>query len=152
MATAGEVIGGFINYRVALRAGRAGIEKELEQKRFQQAHRFFERMGFWSVFIGAIAPPPVPTSAFIMVAGALEYPWKRFLLALSFARLIRFFVITWMASRYGRQIFDFFGNITNRLCGLWWELRWRAQSAGCCITCEGDGASRRGRTASHKIK
>ena len=44
-----------------------------------------------------------------MVAGALEYPWKRFLLALSFARLIRFFVITWMASRYGRQIFDFFG-------------------------------------------
>ena len=31
MATAGEVIGGFINYRVALRAGRAGIEKELGQ-------------------------------------------------------------------------------------------------------------------------
>jgi membrane protein YqaA with SNARE-associated domain len=109
MATAGAVIGGYVSYRIALKAGRAAIEKELGDKRFQQAHRYFERMGFWSVFVGAIAPPPVPTVAFIMVAGALEYPLHRFLLAISSARLIRYFVITWVASLYGRQIFNFFG-------------------------------------------
>ena len=109
MATAGAVIGAFVAYRVALRGGKAAIEKEFGDKRFQTAHRYFQRMGFWSVFIGAIAPPPVPTSAFIMVAGALEYPWHRFLLAILSARLIRYFAITWVASRYGRQIFHFLG-------------------------------------------
>lgn len=109
MATAGAVVGGYVSYRIARKAGKAAIERELGDKRFQQAHRFFERMGFWSVFIGAIAPPPVPTVAFIMVAGALEYPLHRFLLAISSARLIRFMVVTWVASHYGRQIFQFFG-------------------------------------------
>ena len=109
MATAGAVLGGYVSYRIALKAGRAAIEKKLGDKRFQQAHRFFERMGFWSVFIGAIAPPPVPTVAFTLVAGALEYPLHRFLLAISSARLIRFLVVTWVASHYGRQIFQFFG-------------------------------------------
>ena len=109
MATAGAMIGAYVSYRIALRAGRAAIEKELGDKKFKQAHRYFERMGFWSVFIGAIAPPPVPTSAFIMVAGALEYPQHLFLLAIASARLIRFFVITWVASHYGRAIFEFFG-------------------------------------------
>jgi membrane protein YqaA with SNARE-associated domain len=109
MATAGEVVGGYVSYRIALKAGRAAIEKELGDKRFQQAHRFFERMGFWSVFIGAISPPPVPTAAFIMVAGALEYPLHRFLLAITSARLIRFMIVTWAAAHYGRQIFQFFG-------------------------------------------
>jgi membrane protein YqaA with SNARE-associated domain len=109
MATAGAVVGGYVSYRIARKAGKAAIEKELGDKRFQQAHRYFGRMGFWSVFIGAIAPPPVPTSAFVMVAGALEYPRHRFLLAISSARLIRFLVVTWVASHYGRQIFQFFG-------------------------------------------
>jgi membrane protein YqaA with SNARE-associated domain len=111
MATAGEVVGGYVSYRIALKAGRAAIEKELGDNRFQQAHRFFERMGFWSVFIGGIAPPPVPTSAFIMVAGALEYPLHRFLLAISSARFIRFVVVTWVAAHYGRQIFQFFSRL-----------------------------------------
>ncbi len=109
MATAGAVIGALAAYRVALKGGKAAIEKEFGDKRFQKAHSYFQRMGFWSVFIGAIAPPPVPTFAFIMIAGALEYPWHRFLLAILSARLIRYFAITWVASRYGRQIFHFLG-------------------------------------------
>ncbi len=109
MATAGAVIGGFVSYRIAMKAGRAAMEKELGDRRFQKAHRFFERMGFWSVFLGAMAPPPMPTGAFVMVAGALEYPLHRFLLAISSARLIRYVVVTWVASHYGRQIFQFFG-------------------------------------------
>ncbi len=83
------------------KAAAQAVEKELGPKRAQKAHAFFERMGFWSIFIGALAPPPVPTGAIILVAGALEYPKHHFLAAITSARLIRYFVVTWAAAHYG---------------------------------------------------
>lgn len=108
MATAGSVLGAYVAYGVAKKGGRQAIEKELGPKKAQKAHAYFERLGFWSIFIGALAPPPVPTSAIILVAGALEYPQHQFLAAITSARLIRYFVVTWIASHYGPAIFQFF--------------------------------------------
>jgi membrane protein DedA with SNARE-associated domain len=50
----------------------------------------------------------MPTGAIIMVAGALEYPKRHFLAAMTAARLIRYFIVTWVASHYGQAIFQFF--------------------------------------------
>ena len=110
-------------YRVALKGGKAAIEKEFGDKRFQKAHSFFQRMGFWSVFIGGIAPPPVPTFAFIMIAGALEYPWHRFLLAILSARLIRYSPSPGWPRTTAARFFNFLATITGPHCGLWWGLR-----------------------------
>ena len=107
MATAGAVLGAYLDYGVAKKGGRAAVEKELGRKRAQTAHDFFKRMGFWSVFIGALAPPPMPLGAIVLVAGALEYPKRNFMLAITSARLIRYFVITWAAAHYGQAIFQF---------------------------------------------
>ena len=109
MATAGAALGAFMAYGVARKGGRGALQKELGRKRAKTAHAYFERMGFWSIFIGALAPPPVPTSAIILVAGALEYPKHRFMVAITSARLIRYFLITWVAAHYGQSIFQFFG-------------------------------------------
>ncbi len=108
MATAGAVLGAYVDYGIAKRGGRATVEKRLGPKRSAQAHAFFERMGFWSIFIGALAPPPVPTSAIILVAGALEYPKHHFLTAITSARFIRYFIVTWVAAHYGQAVFQFF--------------------------------------------
>lgn len=138
IATGGSVLGGYVTYRIARKEGKQEIEKKLGKTRSEKAYRYFGQMGFWSVFVGGIAPPPVPTVAFIMTAGALQYSRHRFLLALSSARLVRFMAITWIASRYGSQIFQFFSKyyepalwsliglaIAGALAGLGYYLWWR---------------------------
>jgi membrane protein YqaA with SNARE-associated domain len=109
MATLGSVIGGFVSYHLAAKGGKDTLEKKLGEKRAKKAFSFFERWGFWSVFFGAVAPPPVPIVFFLGTAGALQYPRKWFLVALSLGRLLRFALVGWIASRYGQHIFSFFG-------------------------------------------
>jgi membrane protein YqaA with SNARE-associated domain len=108
MATAGSLFGAYVDYGVAQKGGHATLDKRLGRKRAERARAYFDRMGFWSIFIGALAPPPTPTGAIILVAGALEYPMGNFIAAIMSARLIRYFVVTWIASHYGRAIFQFF--------------------------------------------
>ena len=107
-ATLGSVIGGFVSYHIAAKGGKDTLQKKLGENRAKKAFGFFERWGFWSVFFGAVAPPPVPTVFFLGTAGALQYPRKWFLVALTTGRLLRFTLVAWIASRYGRHIFSFF--------------------------------------------
>jgi membrane protein YqaA with SNARE-associated domain len=108
MATLGSVIGGFVSYRIAVKGGKEMLEKKLGADRCKKAYKIFERWGFWSVFAGAIAPPPVPIVFFHGTAGAMQYPRKWFLIALATGRLVRFAILGWVASRYGQHIFSFF--------------------------------------------
>ena len=50
----------------------------------------------------------MPASAFILTAGALHYPWPRFLLSWTLGRLLRFALVAWITMRYGRHIFRWF--------------------------------------------
>ena len=108
LATLGSVIGGYVTFRLARHEGRTALDKRLGEQRAAAIHRFFNKMGFWSVFIGGVSPPPVPTVAIIATAGALEYSTHRFLIALTWSRLVRFMAVTWLAAHYGRGIFRFF--------------------------------------------
>ncbi|HWR35535.1 MAG TPA: VTT domain-containing protein [Clostridia bacterium] len=109
MATAGSVLGGYVTYRIARKGGKEAVEKKFKRKQAERAYRVFERWGFWSVFLGAIAPPPVPMVPFLATAGALQYPRHKFLTALTTGRLLRFTLVAWVAAHYGRHIFSFFG-------------------------------------------
>jgi len=44
---------------------------------------------------------------FLLAAGAMQYPARKFLAALTFARISRYMVLAYLASRYGRQIIAF---------------------------------------------
>jgi len=107
-ATIGSIVGALLNYSIARKGGKEALDKRLGDKRAKKVNRAFEKWGFWSVFLSSLAPPPVPTAAFIAAAGALQYPQKKFLLALSSGRVLRFSIAAWVASRYGTQIFRFF--------------------------------------------
>jgi membrane protein YqaA with SNARE-associated domain len=108
MATIGSVIGGFVTYRIARKGGKDALEKRFSQKRLDRVYQIFERWGFWSVAVPALLPPPVPMTAFIFAAGALQYPVKKFLLALSIGRFLRYSILAFLSARYGRQILAFF--------------------------------------------
>ncbi len=108
MATAGSVFGAWPSFQLGRRGGEEAIEKRLGARRSKKIFAAFQRWGFWSMLVGALAPPPMPASAFILTAGALRYPWPRFLLAWTIGRLLRFGLVAWITYRYGSHIFGWF--------------------------------------------
>jgi membrane protein YqaA with SNARE-associated domain len=105
MATAGSVFGAWPSFQLGRKGGEAAIEKRLGPRRSKKIFKAFQRWGFWSLFVGAIAPPPMPASAFVLAAGALDYPWPKFLLSWTFGRLLRFGLVAWVTLRYGKHLF-----------------------------------------------
>jgi len=105
MATAGSVVGAWTSFQIARRGGEETLTRRMGERRAKKVVAVFKRWGFWSMFVGAVAPPPMPASAFIVTAGAFGYPWPRFLLAWTSGRLVRFGIVGWIAARYGRHIF-----------------------------------------------
>ena len=68
----------------------------------------FEKYGFWSLFVPALLPPPVPFTPFLIAAGALQYSRHRFFLAVGSARALRYGALAFLGSTYSKQIFGFF--------------------------------------------
>jgi len=108
MATLGGVLGAYATYTLGAKSSQSALEKKLPQKKAEKVYKIFNTYGFWSLFVPALLPPPVPFSPFLLVAGALKYSKKNFLLAVGAARTIRYFLLAWLGSRYSKQIFGFF--------------------------------------------
>lgn len=108
MAVIGSVLGGYITYRLGRKGGQEALEQKLSKRKVEKVCRAFERWGFATIFVPAILPPPVPIGPFLLGAGAMDYPLKKYLLALTAGRAIRFTLVAYFGSRYGQQVFSFF--------------------------------------------
>jgi membrane protein YqaA with SNARE-associated domain len=108
MATIGGVVGGYTTYALGAKGGEAAIEKKLPKKKAERIYKIFNKYGFWSLFVPALLPPPVPYSPFLLVAGALKYSRRNFFIAVATARAIRYSLLAWLGSIYSKQIFGFF--------------------------------------------
>ena len=86
MATVGSVIGGFVTYRIARKGGKETLERKVRAKKLKKVYATFERWGFGTIAVGALLPPPVPFVPVLLVAGAMQYSVKGFLLALALGR------------------------------------------------------------------
>jgi membrane protein YqaA with SNARE-associated domain len=106
MATAGSVAGGFVTYRLARRGGKEALEHRSSHGYMRKVCEIFEKWGFAAVAIPALLPPPVPMTPFVVAAGAMQYSLKKFLTALTLARLVRYIVLASLAAHYGRQIIN----------------------------------------------
>jgi membrane protein DedA with SNARE-associated domain len=108
MATIGSTLGGYLTYRLGRKGGEEALKRRLSEKRIERVHQAFERWGFSAVFAPALMPPPVPLSPFLLGAGAMNYPLKKFLLALASGRAIRFTLVAYLASLFGRSLLALF--------------------------------------------
>jgi membrane protein YqaA with SNARE-associated domain len=108
MATLGALLGGYITYELARRGGKETLERRKARKRARRLYRSFERWGFGAVAVPAMLPPPFPIVPFLLAAGALQYPRKKFLAALAIGRGIRFTIIAFLGAHYGDAIEGFF--------------------------------------------
>jgi membrane protein YqaA with SNARE-associated domain len=108
MATIGAVIGGYITYALARKGGKETMERKLSKKRAARFSKVFARWGFAAVAIPALMPPPFPFVPFLLAAGAMQYPPKKFLGALTLGRGVRYTIAAGLGYHYGRHILRFF--------------------------------------------
>ena len=106
-STAGSAIGAYITYRMSAKAGEEWLERRIGKDRSQQVRGLLQRWGFAAVFVSCIAPPPFPTSAFFVGAGALQYPHGRFVSAVLTGRALRYGLIGFLSAKYSRAILRF---------------------------------------------
>ncbi len=107
MATLGAVIGGFLTYRLAEKGGEETLEKKIGKRRAQGVYKRFEKRGSFWVFLGSVLPPPAPIVPFLMAAGVLHHPKKKFLASLAAGRGVRYFAVAYVGHIYGHAIIGF---------------------------------------------
>jgi membrane protein YqaA with SNARE-associated domain len=105
MATLGSILGGYLTFRMGEKGGQGTLDRRFSPNRAEKIRRAFEKGGFVSLFLGCIAPPPVPISPFLIAAGAMKYPRRKFFTAVVSGRALRYFVVAYLGSIYGRTVF-----------------------------------------------
>ena len=108
MATAGAVLGGYFTYAIGREGGKEAIEHKFNKAKAQKLMQRFERMGFIWVSVGAIMPPPFPLVPVLLAAGAMQYPRKKFLGALTLGRSVGYLLVAGLGTLYGDAIVSFF--------------------------------------------
>jgi membrane protein YqaA with SNARE-associated domain len=108
LATVGEVLGGYMGYRLAEKGGQEILERTMGKPRAEKIYRRFEKRGFMTVFTGSLLPPPFPFTPVLMAAGVMQYRRKNFLSALAAGRAARFFTVAFLARIYGQEMTGFF--------------------------------------------
>jgi membrane protein YqaA with SNARE-associated domain len=104
-ATAGAVIGAYLTFRLARRAGKAYLESKFSGQRIPKLLKVFERWGMGVVIASCAVPFPLPTSMFFAAAGAsAEYHTPTFLTAVTLARGFRYTCVAVVAHLYGRHV------------------------------------------------
>lgn len=103
-ATAGSVIGAYLTFRLARRAGSAYLDSKFKKGRLAKFLHLFRRWGTGTLVASTLIPLPTPTSMFFAAAGAGDYPQGRFLTIVTVCRAIRYFGVAFIAGHYGRQL------------------------------------------------
>ncbi len=106
MAIVGSVIGGYLTYQVGRQGGKEALEHRFRKRTLKRIYKSFDRWGFAAIVLFTLLPPPTPTVPFLMGAGALNYPVRKYLTAISLGRSVRYSLLAYLASLWGDQIFD----------------------------------------------
>src|SRR6202453_327847 len=79
VATAGSVIGAYITFRVARKAGAAYLHSKFAHRKLDAVLNFFQKWGTSALAVSTAVPIPMPTSMLFAAAGASDYGVGRFL-------------------------------------------------------------------------
>jgi membrane protein YqaA with SNARE-associated domain len=102
--TAGSIIGAYLTFRVARKAGSAYMDKKFGARRFAKPLRIFHK---WTTAVLAIftaVPFPFPTGMTFAAAGAANYRAGKFLTIVTLCRAARYSAIALIAQHYGRRV------------------------------------------------
>ena len=99
-STAGSVCGASVAYRLS---GLGVLHRRIKGAVFDKVTAFLKRFGSLALSLAALLPPPFPTSAFVLSAGATRYRFVAFVLSFGTGRACRFALLAYLASVFGRR-------------------------------------------------
>ena len=99
-STAGSVCGASVAYRLS---GLGVLHRRIKGAVFDRVTAFLKRFGSLALLLAALLPPPFPTSAFVLSAGATRYRFITFVLSFGTGRVCRFALLAYLASVFGRR-------------------------------------------------
>jgi membrane protein YqaA with SNARE-associated domain len=102
LATLGSVLGCLLLYFIARKGGEALFHRKAGKHAYAIRH-WVERNGFVGMLIAALLPPPTPFKVFVIAAGVFEVPLFSYTSAITLARLLRYFLIGYLAIRFGEE-------------------------------------------------
>jgi len=102
-ATAGSVIGAYLTFTAARKAGSAYLDKKFKKGKLAKFLKVFQHWATGTLIASTAIPLPSPTSMFFAAAGASDYPQGRFLGIVTTCRAVRYFGIAYVAGHYGRH-------------------------------------------------
>jgi len=102
-ATAGSVIGAYLTFRMARKAGLDYLHSKFGKRKVSKLLTYFHQWGTGALVVSTVIPFPFPTSAFFAIAGALDYPLRTFLVVVALGRAVRYAAIAAIASHYRRR-------------------------------------------------
>jgi membrane protein YqaA with SNARE-associated domain len=104
-ATAGSIIGAYITFRLARRAGRAYLDSKFGRHRVPKLLKFFDRWGTGALVASTAIPFPLPTSLFFAAAGASNrYSTQTYLIIVATSRAARYATVAIVGDLYGRHV------------------------------------------------
>jgi membrane protein YqaA with SNARE-associated domain len=102
-ATAGSVVGAYLTYRIARRAGAAYLDSRFKKSKLSKFLKFFQHSGTGTLIASTMIPLPTPTSMFFAAAGISDYPKGKFVAIVAASRAVRYFTVAFIAAHYGRR-------------------------------------------------
>jgi membrane protein YqaA with SNARE-associated domain len=103
VATAGSVIGAYLTFRIARKAGSAYLHSKFGNRKVDAMLKFFEKWGTGSLVASTAIPFPFPTSLLFAAAGASKYNVAKFLTVVTICRGARYTLVALIAYHYGRH-------------------------------------------------
>ena len=104
IATLGSVIGAYLTYRLAQKAGSTYLTRKFRQGRVAKFLQLFNKWGTGTLIASTAIPLPFPTSMIFAAAGASNYRTSKFLAIVTVCRAARYSAIAFAAVRYGRHL------------------------------------------------
>ncbi len=103
VATVGSVIGAYLTFRIARKAGSAYLHSRFGNRKVDAMLRFFQKWGTGSLVASTAIPFPFPTSLLFAAAGASKYSIAKFLTVVTICRAARYTLVALIADHYGRH-------------------------------------------------
>jgi membrane protein YqaA with SNARE-associated domain len=103
-ATAGSIVGAYLTFRLARKAGSAYLDKKFKKGNVSRFLKLFKKWGTGTLVASTAIPLPTPTSMFFAAAGASDYSLPKFLVVVTLCRAARYSAIAFVASQYGRGL------------------------------------------------
>ena len=105
VAAVGSTIGCLVLYRVGRTGGEMALGRLDPRKRRWVTEKVLEN-DILAMMVAVLAPPPLPTKIFMLVAGGVGMPVPRFVAAVFAGRMVRFGGEAYLAVRLGDQALE----------------------------------------------